>query len=785
MSRFTRRDLLKSGFAVSAGAIATEKGLSSFALSEAGVKAAELLSVSVMVQSGQDLVLQFAARDLEDYLTEITGEPVAQGMAKAAHHIYLGEIPVTATAAEAAQLSAEVQELAEDGFVIRSMGPDIVILGKGSRGVLYGSYAFLELQGVRWFFPGKQNEIVPRHRLDWNSQLRVNESPAFPKRILFYWPNNYSSLVDWIDFCAKMRLNRLAFHYTWPARDWYIQLRPQLLPELKKRGMEIEVGGHFLSTFLPRTLFPEHPNWFRMNERGNRINDFNLNPFNPEALDYLASGASQYLEQMPEASLFHLWADDIDGGGWSRESGKDNYSSSDQALLVSNFLVKKIREEIPKANLAYLAYHDTVIPPRLVKPEAGLIYLYAPRERCYAHALNDPTCDLNRRYAQALEDGLLAFGGANAEVFEYYTDQILYENMTNPPLPEVISADLKFYRELGIPAVGALMTQTSNFITPLVNMFLYPQALWNPRRDLRVSLKEYATLYFGAPNLTGYFQNLSRGMEEVLKLCRYQHPGDAWDSVRADRESDEALEYHIDGIESGIRGPLAEANSILEDALRQAADPIHLGRLRGERESMNFTLRQARLYYHLLKGERSFRIWKSRGDQEAGLTALTELGLARYTLSCQERFIGTAGLKAAPLVPGLRELEDRAKELIQAISIDPKSVEGVNISGFAIDRLDEQLLRGVTGYLMAGPTGSRAVLWTDLDSSHLTLRSRAAGLAWLDEFGKPALLGELHVFDSPVVVDGRGMSAYKLFGALLMGQLADDPMSSRMAIPAE
>jgi hypothetical protein len=773
MSRFTRRDLLKSGLAVSAGAIATEKGLSSFVLSEAGGKAAELRSVSIMVKSGHDLVLQFAARDLEDYLREITGEPVTQGIAAAAHHIYLGEIPVTATATETAQLSAEIEELAEDGFVIRSTGPDIVILGKGSRGVLYGSYAFLELQGVRWFFPGKQYEIVPRHGLNWNAQLRVNESPAFPKRILFYWPNNYSSLVDWVDFCAKTRLNRLAFHYTWPARDWYIQLRSQLLPELEKRGMEIEVGGHFLSTFLPRTLFPEHPNWFRMNEQGNRNNDFNLNPFNTEALDYLASGASQYLEQMPEASLYHLWADDIDGGGWSRESGKDNYSSSDQALLVSNFLVKKIREKMPHASLAYLAYHDTVMPPRLVKPEAGLIYLYAPRERCYAHALNDPACDLNREYAQALKDGLSAFGGANAEIFEYYTDQILYESMTNPPLPEVISADLQFYRELGIPAVGALMTQTSNFVTPLVNMFLYPQALWNPRRDLRVSLKEYATLYFGFPNLTNYFQKLSRGMEEVLKVCRYQHPGDAWDSVRADRESDGALKYHIDGIENGIRGPLAEANSILEDALSKATDSIHLGRLRGELESMNFTLRQARLYYHLLKGEQSFRIWKSRRDQEAGLTALTELGLARYTWTCQERFIGKAGMKAIPLVPGLRELEDRAKELTQAIFINPKSVAGVNISGFAIDRLEEHLVRGVGGYLVSGPTGSRAVLWTDVNSSRLALSPVAAGLVWLDEFGKPALLGELHAFDSPVVVDGRGISADRLFDAILTNQLAD------------
>jgi hypothetical protein len=734
--------------------------------------AAEIPSVSIMLQKNQDIILRFAAQDLEQYLRQITGEPIAQGTAGAAHHFYLGEIPATAPAAEARQLRDEVENLREDGFVIRSLGPEVVILGKGSRGILYGCYAFLERQGVRWYFPGRQYEVVPHHALNWNSRLRVSESPAFPTRILFYWPNNYSSMLDWIDFCAKVRLNRLAFHYTWPARDWYILLRSQLLPELQKRGMEIEVGGHFLSTFLPRTLFPKDPDWFRMSEQGKRINDFNLNPFNQEALDYLASGAIPYLQQMPEASLFHLWADDIEGGGWSREPGKEDYSPSDQALLVSNYLVKKLREKLPHAGFAYLAYHDTVYPARVVKPAPGLIYLYAPRERCYAHALNDPTCDLNHRYAQSLENGLRAFGSANAEVFEYYADQILYENMTNPPIPEVLSADLKYYHKLGIPAVGALMTETSNFVTPLVNMFLYPQALWAPQRDLSQSLKEYATLYFGDPNLTRYFQNLSSGMEDVLKVCRYEHPGDAWDTVRVDQEPDEALEYHVRGLGSAIDGPLARAASALNQAVLRAKGPTELDRLRGEKVSMNFTLRQAKLYYHLFQGERLYRVWKTRHEPEAGLAALTELGLARYAWDSQKKFVATAGMKANPLMPSLRELESRGSELVEAVTRDPTSLVGVSTSGFSIDSLEEHLMKGVRGYIAAGPTGARAVLWADVASSRAALRPGAAGLEWLDELGQPVKSGALDLFASPVVVDAKGMPEDKLFSALLESQLA-------------
>jgi hypothetical protein len=387
MQGLTRRDLLKAGLAASAAAISTDKNLNalSFSNAPAAVEPATGRPQISIVAPEEDVVLQFAAQDLARYLGQITGETIVHGMVGEAHRIYLGEIPATAQPEEAAHFSAEVEGLELDGFVINSMGPDVVILGKGSRGALYGCYAFLELQGVRWYFPGEQYEIVPHHAVNWDTHVKLKESPAFPKRILFYWPNNYSSPLDWIDFCAKARLNRLAFHYTWPARDWYILFRTQLLPELQKRGMEIEVGGHFLSTFLPRTLFHEHPEWFRMNEQGNRIADFNLNPFNRDALEYLASGASEYLQETPEVSLFHLWADDIDGGGWSHEPGMEDYSPSDQALLVSNFLVKKIQQKQSGANLAYLAYHDTVNPPRVVKAES-----WSDLSVCTARALLCP-----------------------------------------------------------------------------------------------------------------------------------------------------------------------------------------------------------------------------------------------------------------------------------------------------------------------------------------------------------------------------------------------------------
>ena len=214
-----------------------------------------------------------------------------------------------------------------------------------------------------------------------------------------------------------------------------------------------------------------------------------------------------------------------------------------------------------------------------------------------------------------------------------------------------------------------------------------------------------------------------------------------------------------------------------DQSAAQAKDPTYLERLHGEQASMNFTLRQTKLYYHLLKGERLYRAWKSRHEQEAGLGALVELALARYARSCQEKFMATAGMKAFPMIPGMQSLEARATELSEAITTDPKSVAGVNISGFAINRIDEQLMESITGYIAAGPSGSRAVLWTDVPSSRFALRAEGPTLSWFDECGRPIRSHALDCFTSAVVVEAEGMPVDKLFSALLKGS-TDSPEST-------
>ena len=700
-----------------------------------------LALVSIIPSPDADEVQRFAAEELSCYLTRVTGETVTVGDAKASNRFLLKEAPAGAA-------------LKPDGFSIRRKGTETLIEGRGSRGVLYGCYAYLERLGVRWYFPGKEYEIVPRRAVDWNEPLDIAESPAIPFRILDYSAYTYAPLEEWIDFAAKARLNRIFLGAAWPTRGWYTAQREHLLPELRKRGFMIEVGGHLLPTFLPRTMFKEHPDWFRRKGDGARTPDFNFNPFHPEALEYVTAGAVKYLKGVPEASLYHLWPDDLSEGGWTQEPGKEHYTPSDQALLVANSIVTRLRETAPSANLVHLAYHDTTPVPRIVKPAPGIIYFAAPRERCYAHAIGDPDCAANSLYARAIEEAMPVFGAGNTQVFEYYVDQILFQNTVCPPLPEIMAADTRYYRRLGVPRLGALSVNLSEYPTPAVNMFLFPKAYWNPDQDLNIPLNEYAVTYFGDAEMKDYFREIKLALAGLVKMCRFERMTYSWYHPDAVNESAEALAFHARNMEEAIRGPLPRATAHLAAALSRAADPVFRRRIEREKESLDYTFLQARLYWHLVRGEHAFRACRDRQEPGACFVAASSSVLARHYRIRLERFIGRTGLKGEPIVGDTEGMARKLRGLAR------RSI--VNTSF-----LYQQLPAGVDGAVIDCGADSMAVIYTDLPGPVYWKGAAETGIKCLDEFGQPLGDPPFDVAGRPVVVEGRGVDPNALFDHIL------------------
>lgn len=389
-----------------------------------------------------------------------------------------------------------------DGFEWAVTPSGVECLASTGRGLLYAVYDLLAELGCRWFYPGGVGEWVPHTselRLAHGLRTRV---PALAGRSLILGHDLYLPDVEgWVEWAARNGLNNIFLHEFPPpilggrsARYWRDALA-RAVPAARRRGLEVEFGGHGLAALLPRRLFRSHPEYFRHDGR-RRTADHNFCPTNAEALAIVRHNSRAWLAARPGADVYHLWPDDIVGGGWCRCERCAELSASDQALIATNAVAEVLGEVYPGARLAYLVYHDTIEPPRRVEPHGNVAMLYAPRERCYAHALDDPGCPVNRDYHAEFLAGAGRFAGGGAQggvvrVFEYHLDAILFKSML-PPLGRVLAADLQAYRSAGADTVGILMTSDREWVSVPPNLWLFGRLAWNPTADPDALLDDFA-----------------------------------------------------------------------------------------------------------------------------------------------------------------------------------------------------------------------------------------------------------------------------------------------------
>jgi hypothetical protein len=340
------------------------------------------------------------------------------------------------------------------------MDDQLLVAGVSPRALLAAVYALLEAVGCRWSPHGSAEEIVPDRASAVAVRDPIEHRPAFARRSyasdLITWhysmPERLAERlpadVAFIDWMAKAGSTGFLFIRHANDTQWVI---PALVPELARRGLAIEGGGHALVELLPRALFRDHPEYFPLGEAGHRSDMGNVCPSSPGALATVRERARAARGAIPGASDLHLWGLDLIGGGWCRCPACRGLSPSEQALSVCNAAAEGLDDG---ARIFHLAYHDTLPPPHAVRPAAAVWAEFAPRERCYAHPLDAPDCATNARYREALEGHLDRFDG-RVHVFEYYGDAILFGGCA-VPLVDVIAGDLAYYARAGVGGVSCL-----------------------------------------------------------------------------------------------------------------------------------------------------------------------------------------------------------------------------------------------------------------------------------------------------------------------------------------
>jgi Domain of unknown function (DUF4838)/Carbohydrate family 9 binding domain-like len=299
---------------------------------------------------------------------------------------------------------------------------------------------------------------IPSAFADWRVPGLASEpAGAFRTRGVVLVPEDLS-LADWPERAARAGLTTIALHHGLSPKvvsDFiHSPAGRDFLTRCAGLGLNVEYELHAMRELLPRALFAAEPALFRMNEQGERTPDANLCVHSVRALEIVSSNAVRLARELPPTtSRYFFWGDDA--LPWCRCRECREFSDSDQALLLENYLIGELRQLDPTAQLAHLAYANTLAAPKRVRPQAGVFLEFAPIHRRYDIPYAQQTGSDTQDALGALEENLRIFPAKSAQVLEYWLDVSRFSHWTRPAvrLPwhsNVMAADLETYQRLGL-----------------------------------------------------------------------------------------------------------------------------------------------------------------------------------------------------------------------------------------------------------------------------------------------------------------------------------------------
>lgn len=265
-----------------------------------------------------------------------------------------------------------------------------------------------------------------------------------------------ADVIDYIEIAKANGINTFSiFGANRGLQDW-----KDFAAECEAAGIDLEYEEHMMSSVLPRALFYSNPEYFRMNEKGERVNDANGCPSSEEALEIVKNNAKNIARSYaPTNNKYYFWLDD--GGGICHCDECEGLNYADQALIYENAIIEAIKEINPDAQLAHLCYAASIDPPKTVKPHEDIFLEFAPFYRSMSDPLSHEWVTgrygmTHSRYLRALKENLEVFPAETAQVLEYWMDDSLFSDWDPSDLVEVpwdngiFQDDLDTYASYGI-----------------------------------------------------------------------------------------------------------------------------------------------------------------------------------------------------------------------------------------------------------------------------------------------------------------------------------------------
>ena len=439
----------------------------------------------------------------------------------------------------------------DDAWRIQSVGPSLAIAGVNPRSVLMGAYEYLRMLGAEWLWPGEDGEDLPRIAAVPLEGFQVTSAGASRHRgVCIEGAPALEHVLDMVEWMPRVGMNayflqfQISTHFwrcwyehslnpTWGDCDELSEadcesLEERVVAAVKRRGLLLHRVGHGWTAAAlglpPNGWFPYHG---ELNEElvnltaqvGGRRGLWYDTPINtelcygnPQARKRMVDAILGYASGHPEVDVLHFWLSDAVNNHCECDACSQMSPSEWYAMLL-NEVSPRLKQAAPRMKLAFLAYLDTLWPPRRVDLDLShdnLVYMFAPISRCYGHRLADPVCGndhvleepaLNQvMMPQGNRDNLALlrlWGSArpdDAFAYDYHFMAIwLQDNMT-VKLADLIPQDLADYTESGVGGIINCCTQRAFYPNGWA-YYVMARGLWGASAGPEEKARYFARAY--------------------------------------------------------------------------------------------------------------------------------------------------------------------------------------------------------------------------------------------------------------------------------------------------
>lgn len=452
------------------------------------------VSCSVVVPRQATPVQRYAAEELRDFTTRITGvhlpirtpdDPLS---------------PVTVVLEDGGKDNPP-----EDGFRLRVSDGCVRIIAAADRGgPLYGVYELLErFGGCRWYSSWCA-KIQPVERFAVPSGLDETHVPAFSMRQTWWF-----DALRHHDFAARLRMN---------THQWSRM-------EDKYGGERFRFGGGLGSCHTFEELVPiekygkEHPEYFAFRD-GHRRNVptgtiqyyAQLCLTNPDVLKLVVEGVRERIRKDPGARFYGVSQND----NWhycqcekcaAIDAEEDSHAGT--VVRFVNAVAEEIEKEFPDVTIETLAYMYSRRPPKKTRLRHNVIPCLCSIECDFAWPIPSSPYKEN----VAFREDIRGWAKQTDElyVWDYTTD------FSNYPMPfaNVLSLqdNIRFFRDNGVKFLfeqGCYQGGHADFAE--LKAWLLAKWMWNPELPVEGLLDDFFNGYYGAaaPIVRKYFDELHR-----------------------------------------------------------------------------------------------------------------------------------------------------------------------------------------------------------------------------------------------------------------------------------